>query len=91
MALPIRDYCIKIVFLNNGIKRRSLFLGEDSDDSRLWCIERSFDMEKVNIIERSSEVYEFIDIVRNEIHKNKTNDLILNLTPENMTQHSGIE
>ena len=24
-------------------------------------------------------------------HKNKTNDLILNLTPENVTQHSRIE
>ena len=67
MALPIRDYCVKIVFLNNGIEGRLLFFGEDSDDSRLWCIERSFGMEKVNLIERSSEVYDFIDIVRNEI------------------------
>ena len=65
MALPIRDYCIKIVFLNNGIEGRLLFFGEDSDDSRLWCIARSFSMEKVNLIELGSEVYEFIDIVRN--------------------------
>ena len=64
MALPIRDYCVKIV---NGIEGRLLFFGEDSDDSRLWCIERSFGMEKVNLIERSSEVYEFIDMVCNEI------------------------
>ena len=78
MALPIRDYCVKIVFLNNGIEGRLLFFGEDSDDSRLWCIERSFGMEKVNLIEHSSKVYEFIDIVRNEIHEIHTdlNDAI---------------
>ena len=78
MALPIRDYCVKIVFLNNGIEGRLLFFGEDSDDSRLWCKERSFSMEKVNLIERSSEVYEFIDIVHNEIREIHTdlNDAI---------------
>ena len=27
----------------------------------------------------------------NKVNKNKTNDPILNLTPENITQHSGIE
>ena len=26
MAFPIRDYCIKIVFLNNGIEGRLLLL-----------------------------------------------------------------
>ena len=78
MALPIRDYCVKIVFLNNGIEGRLLFFGEDSDDSRLWCIWRSFGMEKVNLIECGSEVYEFIDIVRNEIREIHTdlNDAI---------------
>ena len=78
MALPIRDYCVKIVFLNNGIEGRLLFFGEDSDDSRLWCIDRSFGMEKVNLIEHGSEVYEFIDIVRNEIREIHTdlNDAI---------------
>ena len=28
---------------------------------------------------------------KKEPNKNKTNDPILNLTPENITQHSGIE
>ena len=32
-----------------------------------------------------------IEVKIAEINKNKTNDLILNLTPENMTQHSRIE
>ena len=29
--------------------------------------------------------------IGNKTYNNKTNDLILNLTPENMTQHSRIE
>ena len=36
MQLPIRDYCVGIVFYNNdGIEGRWLFFGEDSDDSRM--------------------------------------------------------
>ena len=70
MQLPIRDYCVGIVFYNNdGIKGRWLFFGEDSDDSRMWCLESVLGMEKVNLIERSSELYEFIDRVRIEIHE----------------------
>ena len=38
MALPIRDYCVVIVFCNNGIKGSWLFYGKDSDDSRMWCL-----------------------------------------------------
>ena len=70
MQLPIRDYCVGIVFYNNdGIEGRWLFFGEDSDDSRMWCLESSFGMEKDNLSKRSSEVYEFIDRVRNEIRE----------------------
>ena len=38
MELPIRDYVIEIVFRNNGIEGSWLFYGEDSDDSRMWCL-----------------------------------------------------
>ena len=68
MQLPIRDYCVGIVSYNNdGIKGRWLFFGEDSDDSRMWCLESVLGMEKVNLIKHSSELYEFIDRVRIEI------------------------
>ena len=84
MALPIRDYCVGIVFCNNGIEGSWLFYGEDSDDSRMWCLKSTlekstFGTKKVHLIERSSEVYEFIDIVRNEICEIHTdlNDAIL--------------
>ena len=74
MALPIRDYCVGIVFCNNGIEGSWLFYGEDSDDSRMWCLKGTlgksiFGVKKVHLIECSSEVYEFIDIVRNEIRE----------------------
>ena len=51
-----------------------MFYGEDSDDSRMWCLKGTlgksiFGMKKVHLIESSSEVYEFIDIVRNEIRE----------------------
>ena len=69
MALPIRDYCVGIVFRNNGIEGSWLFYGEDSDDSTMWCLKSIFGMKKVHLIECSSEVYEFIDIVRNEIRE----------------------
>ena len=70
MQLPIRDYCVGIVFYNNdGIEGRRLFFGEDSDDSRMWCLESALGMEKDNLIKRSSEAYEFIDRVRNEIRE----------------------
>ena len=73
MALPIRDYCVGIVFFNNGIEESWLFYGEDSDDSRMWCLKGTlgksiFGTKKVHLIE-CSEVYEFIDIVRNEIRE----------------------
>ena len=43
MQLPIRDYCVGIVFYNNdGIEGRWLFFGEDSDDSRMWCLESAW-------------------------------------------------
>ena len=74
MALPIRDCCVGIVFRNNGIEGSWSFYGEDSDDSRLWCLKSTlgksiFGMKKVHLIECGSEVYEFIDIVRNEIRE----------------------
>ena len=80
MALPIRDYCVGIVFCNNGIEGSWLFYGEDSDDSRMWCLKGTlgksiFGTKNVYLIERSSEVYEFIDTVRDEIRKINT-DLI---------------
>ena len=70
IALPIRDYCVRIVFCNNGKEGSWLFYGEDSDDSRMWCLKGTlgksiFGLKKVHLIECSSEVYEFIDIVRN--------------------------
>ena len=69
MQLPIRD-CVGIVFYNNdGIEGRWLFFGEDSDDSRMWCLESTLGMEKINLIKHSSELYEFIDIVRIKIHE----------------------
>ena len=46
-----------------------MFFGEDSDDSRMWCLESILGMEKVNLIKHSSELYEFIDRVRIEIHE----------------------
>ena len=74
MALPIRDYCVGIVFRNNGIEGSWLFYGEDSGDSRMWCLKGTlgksiFGMKNFHLIECSSEVYEFIDIVRNEIRE----------------------
>ena len=37
-------------------------------------------------------LYNVITLIKQMVlHSNKTNDLILNLTPENMTQHSRIE
>ena len=73
MALPIRD-CVGIVFRNNGIEGSWLFYGEDSDDSRMWCLKSTlgksiFGMKTVHLIKHSNEVYEFIDKVRNEIRE----------------------
>ena len=70
MQLPIQDYVIEIVSCNNdGIEERWSFFGKDSDDSRMRCLKSISDMEKVNLIKRSSELYEFIDRVRIEIHE----------------------
>ena len=68
--LPIRDYVIEIISCNNdGIEGRWSFIGKDSDDSRMQCLKSILVMEKVNLIERSSELYKFIDRVSIEIHE----------------------
>ena len=68
--LPIRDYVIEIVaYYNGGIKGQWLFFGKDSDDNRMKCLKSVLGMEKVNLIKRSSELYEFIDKVCIEIHE----------------------
>ena len=68
MQLPIRDYVVEIVSCNNdGTERR--FFGKYSDDSRMQCLKSVLGMEKVNLIERSSELYEFIDRVSIKIHE----------------------
>ena len=68
--LPIRDYVIGIVPCNNdGIEGRWSFFGKDSDDSRMRCLKSVSGMKKVNLIERSGELYEFIDRVSIEIHE----------------------
>ena len=54
---------------NDGIEGRWLFFGEDSDDSKMWCLESALGMGKVNLLKCSSELYEFIDRVRIEIHE----------------------
>ena len=70
MQLPIRDYVIEIVSCNNdGIEGRWSFFGKDSDDSRMQCLKSVLGMEKVNLIEHSSELYEFINRVSIEIHE----------------------
>ena len=70
MQLPIRDYVDEIVSCNNdGIEERLSFCGKDSDDSRMRCLKSVSGMEKVNLIERSSELYEFIDRVSIKIHE----------------------
>ena len=70
MKLPIRDYVIEIVSYNNdGIEGRWLFFGKDSDDSRMRCLKSVLGMEKVNLIKRSSELYESINRVCIEIHE----------------------
>ena len=70
MQLPIRDYVIEIVSCNNdGIEGRWSFFGKDSDDSRMQCLKSILGIKKVNLIERSSELYEFIDRVCIEIHE----------------------
>ena len=70
MQLPIRDYVVEIVSCNNdGIEGRWSFFGKDSDDSRMQCLKSVSGMEKVNLIKRSNELYEFIDRVSIEIHE----------------------
>ena len=70
MQLPIRDYVIEIVSCNNDdIEERWSFFGKDSDDSRMQCLKRVLGIKKVNLIECSSELYEFIDRVSIEIHE----------------------
>ena len=70
MQLPIRDYVIEIVSCHNdGIEGRWSFFGKDSDDSRMQCLKSVLGMEKVNLIKRSSELYDFIDRVCIEIRE----------------------
>ena len=70
MQLPIRDYVVEIVSCNNdGIEGRWSFFGKDSDDIRMQCLKSVFRYKKVNLIKRSSELYEFIDRVSIEIHE----------------------
>ena len=70
MQLPIRDYVVEIVSCNNdGIEGRWSFFGKDNDDSRMQCLKSVSGMEKVNLIERSSELYKFINRVSIEIHE----------------------
>ena len=70
MQLPIRDYVVEIVSCNNdGIEGRQSFFGKDSDDSWMQCLKSILGMEKVNLIERSSELYKFIDRVSIGIHE----------------------
>ena len=70
MQLPIRDYVVEIVSCNNdGIEGRLSLFGKDSDDSRMQCLKSVSGIEKVNLIKRSSELYEFIDRVSIEIHE----------------------
>ena len=70
MQLPIRDYVIEIVSCNNdSMEGRWLFFGKDCDDSRMQSLKSVLGMEKVNLINRSSELYEFIDRVCIEIHE----------------------
>ena len=79
MQLPIRDYVIEVVSCNNdGIEGRWSFFGKDSDDSRMQCLKSVLGMEKVNLINSSSELYEFIDRACIEIHEIHTdlNDAI---------------
>ena len=70
MQLPIRDYVVEIVSCNNdGIEGRWSFFCKDSDDSRMQCLKSVLSVEKVNLIKRSSELYEFIDRVCIEIRE----------------------
>ena len=73
MQLPIRDYVFEIVSCNNdGTEGRWSFFGKDSDDIRMQCLKSVSGMKKVNLIHRSSELYEFIDKVSIEIHEMHT-------------------
>ena len=70
MQLPIRDYVNEIVSCNDdGIGGGWSFFGKDSDDSRMQCLGGILGIKKVNLIKRSSELYEFIDRVSIEIHE----------------------
>ena len=70
MQLQIRDYVVEIVSCNNDdIEGRWSFFGKDSDDSRMQCLKSVLGIRKVNLINRSSELYEFINRVSIEIHE----------------------
>ena len=70
MQLSIRDYVVEIVSCNNdGTEGTWSFFGKDSDDSRMRCLKSVSGMEKVNLIEHSSELYEVIDRVSIDIHE----------------------
>ena len=68
--LPIRDYVVEIVSYNiDGIEGRWSFFGKDSNDSRMRCLKSILGMDNVNVIKRSSDLYEFIDKVCIEIRE----------------------
>ena len=70
IQLPIQDYVVEIVSCNNdGIEGRWVFFGKDSDDSRMQCLKSILGVKEVNLIKRSSELYEFINRVSIEIHE----------------------
>ena len=70
MQLPIGDYVVEIVSCNNDrIEGRRSFFGKDSDDSRMQCLKSVLGIKKVNLIKRSSELFEFINRVSIEIHE----------------------
>ena len=70
VTFSLKTQFFEIVSCNNdGIEGRWSFFGKDSDDSRMQCLKSVLGMEKVNLIKRSSELYEFIDRVRIEIHE----------------------
>ena len=70
MQLPIQDDFVEIVSYNNdGIEGRWSFFGKDSDDSKMQCLKSVLGIKKVNLIKRSSELYEFIHRVCIEIYE----------------------
>ena len=64
--LNLISRCVGKHHLREG---RWSFFGKDGDDSRMQCLKNFLGIEKVNLIKRSSELYEFINRVCIEIHE----------------------